>query len=88
MNGREKYEEFQRINQEKQLEKLKEFDPSLHRVFTSVLRAGGNGDDIPDAISYVSALQEYDQENGIEMAPGLYQEVLQQFDGVIEKYKE
>jgi hypothetical protein len=38
MEVNDKYEEFQRLNQEKQLEKIKEFNPNLHRVFTSVKR--------------------------------------------------
>jgi hypothetical protein len=28
----DKYKEFQRLNQEKQLEKLRQFNPHLHRV--------------------------------------------------------
>jgi hypothetical protein len=88
MEVNDKYEEFQRLNQEKQLEKIKEFNPNLHRVFTSVLRARGDCKDIPDAFSYVKALQEYDKENGIQIESEQYQNVLKQYDGIVEKFKE
>lgn len=46
---RDKYEEFQLINQEKQLKKLRQFNPHLYRVLTLVLKIRGNYMVVPDA---------------------------------------